>query len=182
MASGMRPMHDDMDDDMDDMNPNRSTTIIEFVAVPEFFDLEHYISIRESTGFVETINAKQMSLIAESIRCSTIFTTGNNYSISATTIFMLLQIYDELDLVINLSTEKPWKPRGTDYKTVASWHIQRDKDIEGGTMDRPMSFVIINLLQLQQEGILEKALQSVVKMETYLIDLNKTIKKVGKLD
>lgn len=158
------------------------TTVIEFVAVPEFFNLEHYLSIRESTGFVETVDLKQMTLIAESIRTSTIFSTGDNYSISATTIFMLLQIYDELQLVINLSSEKPWKPRGVDYKTVAGWHIRRDRDIQSGTRNRPMSFVLINLLQLQQEGILDKAMESVAEMQDYLNDLNATIKKVGKLD
>ena len=98
-------------DDFEEGTSGQTTTVIEFVAVPEFFDIEHYLSIRESTGFVETVDLKQMKLIAESIRCSTIFSTGDNYSISGTTIFMLLQIYDELNLVINLSVEKPWKPR-----------------------------------------------------------------------
>jgi hypothetical protein len=170
----------DFDDDT--MDSSRKITVIEFVAIPDFFDIEHYLSIRESTGFVDTVDLKQMRLVAESIRCSTIFTTGDNYSISATTIFMLLQIYDELKLVINLSTEKPWKPRGVDYKTVAGWYIQRDRDIQRDTRNRPMSFIIINLLQLQQEGILEKALQSVVEMEEYVNDLQRTFKKVGKLD
>jgi len=160
----------------------RVTTVIEFVAIPEFFDIEHYLSIRESTGFVDTVNLKQMKLIAESIRYSTIFSTGDNYQISATSVFMLLQMYDELKLVINLSTEKPWKPRGTDYKTVAGWYVKRDREVNSGRHDRPMSFVIINLLQLQQEGILDKALKSVVSMEAYLNDLNETFKKVGKID
>jgi len=158
------------------------TTVIEFVAVPNFFDIEHYLSIRESTGFVDTVDLKQMKLVAESIRYSSIFTTGDNYSISATTIFMLLQIYDELKLVINLATEKPWKPRGTDFKTVAGWYVKRDREINSGHRERPMSFVIINLLQLQQDGILDKAMESVAEMQDYLNDLNATIKKVGKLD
>lgn len=162
---------------------DEKTTVIEFVAVPDFFDIEDYLSIRESTGFVDTVDLKQMRLIAESIRYSTIFSTGDNYSISATTVFMLLHIYDELDLVINLSSEKPWRPRGVTFETVAGWHTQRDRDIStGNRRDRPMSFVIVNLLQLQQEGILERALQSVVKLEEYVKDLNETYKRVGKLD
>lgn len=167
-------------DDFDD--GSGKTTVIEFVAVPEFFDIDHYLSIREMTGFVETVDLKQMQILAEAIKGSTIFVTGDNYRISATTIFMLLQIYDELNLVINLSTDKPWKPRGTDYQTVAGWHIKRDRDIGDDVRNRPMSFVIINLLQLQQEGILDKALESVVNLEEHLNDITKTIKKVGKLD
>jgi len=160
----------------------RKTTVIEFVAIPDFFDIEQYLSIRELTGFVDTVDLKQMKLIAESIRYSSIFTTGDNYSISATTIFMLLHIYNEINLVINLSTEKPWKPRGVEYKTVAEWHVSRDRDINGGTRNQPMSFVIINLLQLQKEGILKKALESVLELKKYVDDLQKTFKKVGKLD
>ena len=152
-------------------------TMVEFVAVPQIFDIEHFLTMRETTGFIDIADKKQLKIVSDAVKNSTVFAIVNNPNISIVTIFAFLQILKELNLVIQIATN-PLMTRLEDYDYVAAAYA------DPGNQDakKPATIVFINLLMLQQEGLLDKALESVVKIDEYFDDINETIKKIGKLD
>jgi len=164
-----------MDSDNDYLLYNGMLTMVEFVAVPTTLDIEHYLTMRETTGFKDAVNKKQLIIICEAVKNSTIFAMVNNRRISIETIFAFLQILKELNLIIKVGTN-PLAGKEEMYMRVAEAYSNRDAD------GKPATVVFINLLMLHQEGLMDKALKSVVEIDEYYEDINKTIKTIGKFD
>jgi len=164
-----------MDGDTDYFLYKGMLTMVEFVAVPLTLDIEHYLTMRETTGFKDAVDKKQLKIICEAVKNSTIFAMVNNMRISVETIFAFLQILKELNLIIKVGTN-PLAGREDLYMKVAEAYSNRDAD------GKPTTVVFINLLMLHQEGLMDEALKSVVEVDEYFTDINETIKKVGNLD
>ncbi len=153
-------------------------TIVEFVAVPLTLDIDHYLSMRESTGFKIAFDRSQLKIICEAVKNSTVFSMVNSRSRAIIDALAFLQILKDLKLIIKVATN-PLTGRDGSYSQVAESFLMEGNEEYS---EKPISIVIVNLLMLHQEGLMDEALKSVVEVDEYFTDINETIKRVGNLD
>lgn len=154
--------------------------IIEFVAVPNTFDIEYYLSMRESTGMFinEEMNLTHIKFISDTIKSSPWFVLSKAPDLTIASCLFCLEVFREIGLTIESISDQheDSKFRGQDYKRFLHYHY-KDRDNQTNKQ-MPFSITIVNLYQLVQEGILKPVIEKIVEIEDYVEKIEGTMEMV----
>jgi hypothetical protein len=171
--------------------------VVEIVAVPSTFDIELYLSMRESAGMFqgdETV-LSHVKFIADTIKASPYFVLTKCPDKTIQSALFCLHIFNEAGLTIdsNYSEAYDSKKRGRSWewatkmnflkikskdvsKARKRWNDNSSKDY--GISQEAFVMVIINLYALIESGILEPVIEKVVEAEDRVKHLNETINMI----
>jgi len=148
--------------------------LVEVVAVPETFQIENHLKMREAAGIFENekISLKQLAIIAEGVKASPIFSLLNNPLIEPQTCMYFLNIMAELNLVIR-SVDNPIKRNREEYAVfLKNWRDQRFNYVRGQDVKR-MNFIVINLVPMYQQHVMDEAIDAVNSISKFSEDVKK---------
>jgi hypothetical protein len=149
----------------------------EFVAIPQDFDLQSHLHMREQIGIyqVKNMNITQANIFIEGIKNAPVFCAMNNELINPNICFFVLQLFQELGLILK-AVDNPMR-RDMDKDAFMSWAKYWNsgdlQDIRGQQVRR-ISFLIINVVQLFQEEVYEEALTAMKRVQKYQAEINST--------
>ena len=148
-------------DDPYDASHVKNYHLCEFVAIPTNFTIEQHLKMREQMGMFPSpnINLKQLMVLAEGVKNSSVTTIMNNVSISIQTCLYFIYILNELGVVLS-SIHNPLRLNSDDYLNLIKYHDNTDNNrhyIRGQTYDT-MNMIIVNVFHLFNEITLEEAL------------------------
>jgi len=147
----------------------------EFVAIPQDFDLQSHLHMREQIGIyqVKNMNITQANIFIEGIKNAPVFCSMNNALINPNICFFVLQLFQELGLILK-TVDNPMR-RDMDKDVFMSWakywNSGDRNDIRGQQVKR-ISFLIINVVQLFQEEVYEEALTAMNRVQKYQAEIN----------
>lgn len=154
------------------MGSNVHPVHVEFVAVPSYFEIDHYLSIREITGnfMSHEITLESVRLISGAIKEGPVFTLSSpTGSYAAATIFTI-EIFKQAGLQIkSFSNFMPTDVRS--YETILKHSTFSNRD---GKPVIDMTFNFINLYKCVEEGVLEPVIAAVIAAEEYADGMSDT--------
>jgi len=153
---------------------NNHPVHIEFVAIPSYFDIKSYLSIREITGMFMShdITLKSVSLIAQAVKEGPIFTLSSPSGTYAASALFVIEILKQVGLTIKgFSNFLP-----TDIKSYESILKNSTFKNPDGKPTINMTIIFINLYKLVEEGVLTPIIESIINAEDYAGELENTIK------
>jgi hypothetical protein len=167
--------------------------LVELVAVPRSFDIELYLSMRESAGMFdgsETV-LNHVKFISDTIKASPYFVLSKCPDKTIQSAIFCLHIFNEAGLTVdsNFSEAYDTKVRGRKWERYLDWNfIRKDKkdrpqrfrldSTSQGVSQRAFVMVIINLYALVESGILEPIIKKVVEAEDRVNHLHKTMNMI----
>ncbi|MFW9871862.1 MAG: hypothetical protein ACFFG0_02085 [Candidatus Thorarchaeota archaeon] len=163
--------------------------LIEFVAVPQEFDIGSYLTLREHIGQFNDapVDLTTIKKIMDGIRYSPVCSLLHNALLPPETGLYVLSILDELNLVIR-SIPNPLRSAWSrsDYKNMIG-RITESKQRRyrihiGGQDAEKVNLVIVNLFPMLQKHVLDEAAKISKSLEKYQKEVDDNIKKIGKLD
>ena len=151
--------------------------IVEFIAIPPDLDINNFLSFPESVGRFKSRYVKKdlISLIAESIQTSPIYTISNASVSVIYSCLTFLNILQELELTV--STASNVKEPNTRYKDFLESGFFSERSPDETTTN--FVIVIVNLFPLMSENLIEDALKSLIKLEEFQEEVRQTIKAVA---
>ena len=146
---------------------------IEFVAIPSYFDLHSYLSIREVTGqfMNQDITLESVTLIAEAVKEGPVFTLSSPTGSYCASALFFIEILKQVGLTMKAFSN--FMP--TEVKSYE--HILRDTTFktDEGKPVMNMTIIFINLYKLVELNVLAPVIDQVVKAEEYAEELNETV-------
>jgi len=156
-------MNEDNIEDFRSLNTRMNDYLmVEVVAVPESFQIENHLKMREAAGIFENekIDLKQLGLISEGVKASPIFSILNNPQLEPQTCMYFLKIMEELNLIIK-SVDNPIKRNREEYDVfLKNWSDQKYNYVRGQDVMK-MNFIVINLVPLYQQHVMDEAVEAV---------------------
>jgi len=170
-----------MNDRIDEFRPDYSrhnksihSVHIEFVAIPKYFDIRSYLSIREITGqfMSHDITLESVLLIAEAVKEGPVFTLSSPSGTYAASALFVIEILKQLGLTMKAFSN--FIP--VDVKSYES--ILRHTTFKNaqGKPDIDMTIIFINAYKMVEEGVLESVVESITKVEEYESEMVQTAK------
>lgn len=179
-----------MNMNLDDANDHRewnskidNYVVAEFVAVPENFDLDAHLSMREQVGIfsVNQIDTKQVHIISQAVVNTPVFSTMNNALLSPQSCMFYLLLLDELGLILK-EIDNPFRRLNSDYGDfMKHWDEQRYNYVRGQDVLR-ISFLIVNIVPLLQQNVIDEAVKAVNDMIKYQEEINQFNGSITNLD
>jgi hypothetical protein len=169
-----------------------STTVhnylfVEFVAVPPDFDIDIHLTLRENVGLFDNDKVRLgiIEKIVEGIKHSPVVNMMNNALLDPITGVYLLSILDELGLIVR-SIPNPIRQSQEDYKDFVRRHTKRMKEgyltfVRGQEVQR-INLIIINVYQLINQHVVDETIKIANQIQKEQVDIQKRIKKIGKID
>jgi len=145
---------------------------VEFLAVPSYFELEHYLSIREVTGIFMSheITLASVQLISSAIKEGPVFTLSSPTGTYAAAAIFTIEIFKQAGLQIkSFSNFMPTDVRS--YESILKHSTFTNRD---GKPVIDMTFNFINLYKCVEEGVLEPVIAAVQAAEEYANDMTDT--------
>jgi len=145
---------------------------VEFLSIPSYFDINHYLTIREVTGqfMSHEITLESVTLIADAIKEGPVFTLSSPSGKYAASAIFAIEIFKKAGLQIQaFSNFMPIDVNS--YESILSNSRFTKED---GTPVINMSFNFINLFKCIEEGIMEPVIQAVQNAEEYANDMAET--------
>lgn len=162
-------------------------TALEFVAIPPDFEIENYLTLRESAGIFKykEVDLEQVKKIAMGVKYSPVFSILNNALLSPSACMYFLSVVNELGLVVK-AIHNPMRMSGDDYKRYIDT-IENDRTTSIGirsqiVMKNNLNFVIVNIFPLMSEGVINEAMEIAQKLQTYQTDVAESFADIGKID
>ncbi len=150
--SGYRQEWTKEEADLDNRNARvQNYMIIEFVAIPPDFDIANHLSLREQAGIfdMKKINTNHLSIIADGVKASPVFSMLNNIRIAPVTCLYFLKVIHELHLVLK-TLYNPLREQ-MDYYLKTLNEGKTSIYIKGQVAER-MNFTIINIFPMMNEN------------------------------
>jgi hypothetical protein len=148
---------------------NNHRVHIEFVAIPSYFDIKSYLSMREITGqfMSHSITLESVVMIAEAVKEGPIFTVSSPTGTYASSALFVIEVLKQIGLTIKgFSNFLP-----TDIKSYTN--ILKNTSFErDGKPVIDMTIIFINLYKLVEEGVLEPVIKDLIKAEDYSNELD----------
>lgn len=179
-------MNMNIDDASDhrELNTNIDNYVVaEFVAVPENFDLDAHLSMREQVGIfsVNQINTNQVHIISQGVVNSPVFSTMNNALLSPQSCMFYLLLLDELGLILK-KVDNPFRRLNNNYiDFMKHWDDQRYNYVRGQDVLR-ISFLIINIVPLLQQNVIDEAVKAANNIIKYQEEINQFNSSITNLD
>jgi hypothetical protein len=138
---------------------------MEFVAVPSYFDIHSYLSIREISGqfMNQDVTLESITLMASAIQEGPIFTLSSPTGTYAASAFYVVEILKQIGLTVKAFSNFV----ATDVKSYE--HLLRDTTFknENGKPIIDMTIIFINLYKIVEEGVLEPIIKNIAEAEDY---------------
>jgi hypothetical protein len=156
------------------MSHNIHPVHIEFVAIPSYFDIRSYLSIREITGqfMNHDITLECVTLIANAVKEGPIFTLSSPTGTYCASALFFIEILKQVGLTMKaFSNFLPTETKSYE-------HILKNREFknEDGKPVMNMTIIFINLYKMIEENVLSPIIEQVVKAEEYSKELNETLR------
>ena len=175
---------------LDDANDHRELNtqvddyiVAEFVAVPENFDLDAHLSMREQVGIfaVNQIDTKQVHIISQGVVNSAVFSTMNNALLSPQSCMFYLLLLGELGLILK-KVDNPLRRLNYSYEDfIKHWENERYNFVRGQQVLR-INFLIVNIVPLLQQDVIDEAVKAANDIIKYQEEINQFNGSVTNLD
>ena len=147
-------------------NIRQIPVVVEFVAVPSTFDIELFLSMRESAGMFEgeETNMEHIKFVAETVKASPYFILSKVPEITIQSAFFCLEIFRQAGLTIDSNYSEAWdsKFRGRTWEH----HVKHDFVYDSGHISQTaFVMVIVNLYRFVEEGIMTPIIEKIVESE-----------------
>jgi len=152
---------------------NNHPVHIEFVAIPNYFDIKSYLSMREVTGIFMShdITLKSVTLIAEAVKEGAVFSLSSPTATYCASALFVIQIFKEVGLTVKaFSNFLPIEVKS--YESILKNTTFKNED---GKPTIDMTVIFINLYKLVEEGILAPIIEALTKAEDYAVELETTL-------
>jgi len=178
--------------DKSENNPDLITNIseyflLEFVAVPQNFNIELHLSMHEQIGAFEYkhINLKQVKKVASAIAFSPVVSLLNNALLDPITGLYIISVLDELGLVLK-TIHNPLTNRECRFdKNFINRYIrnyeQGSRTHIRGQNANHINIVIINVCMILQQNVIDEAIQIANKTEVDQNNLDGLVKTLKDL-
>jgi len=147
---------------------------IEFVAIPKYFDIRSYLSIREIAGqfMSHDITLESVLLIAEAVKEGPVFTLSSPTGTYAASALFVIEILKQLKLTMKAFSN--FIP--IDIKSYESILRNTTFKNEKGNAVIDMTIIFINAYKMVEEGVLESVVKSITQVEEYEAEMVETAK------
>jgi len=155
------------------MSRNTHPVHIEFVAIPSYFDIHSYLSIREITGqfMSQDITLESVTLIAEAVKAGPVFTLSSPSGTYCASALFFIEILKQIGLTMKAFSN--FLP--TDIKSYESILKNSTFKNAAGKPIMDMTIIFMNLYKLVETNILGPVIEQVVKAEEYSEEMKETI-------
>lgn len=130
--------------------------VVEIVAVPSSFDIELYLTMRESAGMFDGHETalNHVKFIAESIKGSPYFVLSQCPDKTIQSALFVLYIFNKAGLTIdsNYNHANDSKFRGRELDFATKWEFFSDK----GTSQHAFVVIVVNLYALIELGVVDQ--------------------------
>jgi len=147
---------------------------IEFVAIPSYFDIHSYLSIREVTGqfMSQDITLESVTLIAEAVKEGPVFTLSSPTGTYCASALFFIEILKQIGLTMKaFSNFLPIQVKS--YEPILRNSTFKNED---GKPVMDMTIIFINLYKLVETNVLAPIIEQITNAEDYAAELNDTIK------
>jgi len=168
----MQEFHGDFDRMPSSNNVHR--VHIEFVAIPNYFDIHSYLSIREVTGqfMNQDITLESVTLIAQAVKEGPVFTLSSPTGTYCASALFFIEILKQIGLTMKaFSNFMPVQVKS--YESILKNSTFKNED---GKPVMDMTIIFINLFKLVETNVLAPIIEQITNAEDYAADLNETIK------
>jgi len=152
--------------------------IVEFVAVPNSFDIDHYLSMRESTNNFSNaeMNLDNVRFISDTIKSSPFFVLSKAPELTISSCLFCIEIFREIGLTLQSVSDQHENSifRGQDFKRFLHYSYKNDSQ----ESQVPFCIIVINTYQLVEEGVLEPIVEKIVEVEEYTKKIEATMEMV----
>jgi len=145
-------------------------TFTEIVAVPEGFEIESYLKMRERLGIFpkKEIKVSELKTISEAVKYTPILSFLNNVNISVFSCVYYLSILTELGLSLTVN-------KSVDYEYI----IQNWKEYEyqylRTAQAKVLNIVIVNIVPLVQDEVIDSAKEAIKKITNFQNELKEVV-------
>ena len=150
-------------------------TILEYVFIPDNFDIKSHLNMREQAGIFKfnAVDLKNLNVISASVRESPIFCLLNNPNINPRVCGYFLHILNELNLVVK-TVDNPLRRSHSDDtydEFCEGWELERNNYIRGQEV-KMINFIIINFCKLSINKVVEEYSKTAfnIEKEQYTFD------------
>jgi hypothetical protein len=151
---------------------NNHAVHIEFVAIPSYFDIKSYLSIREVTGqfMNHDITLESVLLIGEAVKEGPVFTLSSPSGTYAASALFVIEILKQVGLTMKaFSNFLPIDVKS--YESILRNTAFKNQD---GKPVIDMTIIFINTYKLVEEGVLGPVIEAITKAEDYANELETT--------
>ena len=151
---------------------NNHPVHIEFVAIPSYFDIKTYLSMREVTGIFMShdITLKSVTLIAEAVKEGPVFTLSSPTGTYCASALFVIEVFKQVGLTTKaFSNFLPVELKS--YESILKNTTFKNED---GKPTIDMTIIFINLYKLVEEGVLGPVIESITNAEDYAGELETT--------
>ena len=148
---------------------------VEFVAVPSTFDIELYLSFRETAGMFEGKETylEHVKFIAETVKSTPYFVLAKCPEITIQSAFLCLELFRQIGLTLDSNYSEAWqsKLRGRTWEPQTTWDfIDGRQDEEpvyepGHISQEAFVMVIVNIYKVVEDGHIKNIIEKVVEVE-----------------
>lgn len=162
-------------------------TMVEFVSVPQEFDIDNYLTFHEQMGLfdIKGIHLKQLKHIAEAIKYSPVVALMNNSVLEPVVGFYLLSILDELNLILK-SIPNPLRRSRVEYKTfIEDYTENKDQGVFSYVREQEVKFIniiIVNIFPMMSEDVISEAAKNSRDIQKYQDEFDEKLKGIENLD
>lgn len=152
---------------------NNHPVHIEFVAIPNYFDIKSYLSMREVTGMFMShdITLESVTLIAEAVKEGPVFSLSSPTGTYCASALFVIEVFKQVGLTMKaFSNFLPTDVKS--YEAILKNTTFKNAD---GKPTIDMTVIFINLYKLVEEGILEPVIEAITKAEDYAGELESTL-------
>ena len=147
---------------------------IEFVAIPSYFDIKSYLSIREVTGqfMSQDVTLESVTLIAEAVKEGPVFTLSSPTGTYCASALFVIEILKQVGLTMKAFSN--FLP--VDVKSYE--HILKNTTFKNtdGKPVMDMTIIFLNLYKLVETNVLAPIIEQITKVEDYAEELNDTVR------
>ena len=152
---------------------NNHCVHIEFVAIPSYFDIKSYLSIREVTGLFMShdITLKSVLLIAEAVKEGPVFSLSSPNGTYAASALFVVEILKQVGLTMKaFSNFLPVDVKS--YESILKNTTFKDQN---GKPVIDMTIIFVNLYKVVEEGVLTPIIEAITNAEDYAGELEDTV-------
>lgn len=151
---------------------NNHCVHIEFVAIPSYFDIKSYLSIREVTGLFMShdITLESVLLIAEAVKEGPVFSLSSPNGTYAASALFVIEILKQVGLTMKaFSNFLPVDIKS--YESILKNSTFKDQN---GKPVIDMTIIFINAYKMVEEGVLTPIIEALTTAEDYAGELDDT--------
>jgi len=152
--------------------------VVEFVSVPSTFDVELYLTMRETIGIFQGKETylEHVKFIAETVRASPWFVLAKCPDITIQSAFMCLELFRQIGLTLDTNDSNAMQSKllGRDWRRESEhWQYSRN---EGGVLyeqghisQLAYVMVIVNVYKIVEDGFMKGIIEKVVEVEDRVV-------------